>query len=131
LNIGELYDSLEWTSDDALNKWLHRNLPEQVEWAEKERGSEYNRVGRCWMLAYALPTEIAGDLPEFSEEVQQDARRTLQMAGVWGQVCDYLVENDYLDAPKNIEVKQLALFHENRQLTHGGTPENEQSDESD
>jgi hypothetical protein len=125
MDIGELYDALDWSqARESLDKWMQEHLPDQAEAQEEEFDAPFMRQGRCWEIAYALPSEIVGQLPDWTPEIQVSARRALYLAGVWGQICDYLEKTGHLGGNKpsvmKREVEQLAIFAENEQFNPKG-----------
>ena len=65
------------------------DLAAQLDWKE---ASDLRTRYRYTLLAYALPEEIVGDLPDWTPQRQEDARQCLVAEGVWAQVVDILIE---------------------------------------
>mgnify|MGYP003625631959 CR=1 FL=1 len=98
--LEDLYQALDWSgSDESLEAWKKEH-PE----VEETQESGFARNWRLTLLLYALPKEITGDQAEdWSEEKQESARGALHHAGVWPQVCDWLIQNDLIDVSAVVE----------------------------
>jgi|TARA_R110002020_G_scaffold272655_1_gene487734 hypothetical protein len=106
MTLADFYSRIDWSSaEEALTKWQNEHKKESA-------NPEFSKKFREGLVAYALPTEIVGELPDWTEERQKTARVALAYAGVWGQICDMLVDLGFVE--KNVpmedsEKEQLTL----------------------
>jgi len=86
MTLADLYSKIDWSSaEEALTKWQNEHKKEST-------NPEFSKNFREGLVAYALPEQIVGELPDWTEERQKTARVALTYAGVWGQICDMLVD---------------------------------------
>jgi hypothetical protein len=105
MTLADLYSKIDWSSaEEALNKWQNEHKKESA-------NPEFSKNFREGLIAYALPVEIVGELPDWTEERQKTARVALTYAGVWDQICDLLVGYGLLG--ENVPMEQ----NDNKQLT--------------
>jgi hypothetical protein len=104
MTLADLYNSIDWSSaEEALTKW-------QIEHKQETRGNpEFAKDFREGLVAYSLPPEIVGDLPDWTDDRQRTARVALKYAGVWDQICDRLVEYGLLGTIDRKAKEQLTM----------------------
>ena len=97
MTLADFYSKIDWSSaEEALTKWQNEHKKEST-------NPEFSKNFREGLVAYALPPEIVGELPDWTEERQKTARVALTYAGVWGQICDMLVDLGFME--KNVPVE--------------------------
>jgi hypothetical protein len=105
MTLADFYRRIDWSSaEEALTKWQNEHKKESA-------NPEFSKNFREGLVAYALPEQIVGELPDWTEERQKTARVALTYAGVWGQICDMLVDLGFME--KNVPVEDK----EKEQLT--------------
>ncbi len=106
LTLETLYNALDWSSaEKQLEKWTKEH-PE----SESKNDPAFKRNWRMTLLLYALPKEITGEhATEWTKEKQDSAKAALSQAGVWEQVCDWLIQHDVIGSkPKTVMEKGKA-----------------------
>lgn len=82
-----------------MNHLTLSDLYNSLDWIGLKTGGQYlfgSRKFRETLLAYALPTQIVGELHGQSPERQHEARVALKAAGVWDQVVDWMIAQHLL-----------------------------------
>ena len=109
LTVMDLYNAIDWSgTTEVLSNWK-KDYPEDILLKEEDNTSFLDNF-RQTLLAYALPKEIVGELPEGNEEKMQSARWALHAAGVWQFVVDWLIAQDLLGVVRQEQLNQLDLF---------------------
>jgi hypothetical protein len=97
MTLTDFYRRIDWSSaEETLSKWQNEHKKESA-------NPEFSKKFREGLVAYALPEQIVGELPDWTEEKQQEARVALTYAGVWDQICDLLVELGFVG--KNVPIE--------------------------
>ena len=110
LTVMDLYNAIDWSgTTEVLDNWK-KDFPDDV-LLEEEHNTSFLDNFRQTLLAYSLPTEIVGELPEGTEEKMQSARWALHAAGVWQFVVDWLIAQGLLGAVEQDRLNQLDLFN--------------------
>lgn len=106
MTLADLYDSIDWSeTEEALSRW--KTLAPQSSTDEPEES--FTRNFRIQLLLYALPSEIVGDQPDSTPEIQQTARFALKSAGVWESIVDTLLAHKLLTPADSDASDQLTL----------------------
>ena len=100
MTLTDFYRRIDWSSaEETLSKWQNEHKKEST-------NPEFSKNFREGLVAYALPEQIVGELPDWTEERQKTARVALTYAGVWGQICDMLVEFGFVEEELSIKDKE-------------------------
>lgn len=106
LSISDLCSALDWSgTDSALASWQRFNPVSST----NESLDSFRIKFRHALLAYSLPAEITGSLPDESPEMRNAARWALKTAGVWTQVVDWLLAESLIGPAQADQATQLTL----------------------